>query len=73
LRSARILSSILNYQCSVAAEVLPAALFLMMGNVGCDATAEVAILTIASLFGGCASSGPIVNSVDLAPNFSGAV
>jgi hypothetical protein len=43
----------------------------MMGNVGCNATAEVAILTLASLFGGCASSGPIVNSVDLAPNFSG--
>lgn len=42
-----------------------------MGNVGCNASAEVAILTLASLFGGCASSGPIVNSVDLAPNFSG--
>jgi hypothetical protein len=54
-----------------SAEVLPAAFFLMMGNVGCNATAEVAILTLASLFGGCASSGPIVNSVDLAPNFSG--
>ncbi|XP_059475931.1 sialin-like [Neocloeon triangulifer] len=58
---------------TATAEVLPAILFLLMGNVGCNATAEVAILTLASLFGGCASSGPIVNSVDLAPNFSGSI
>ncbi|XP_065341145.1 sialin-like [Cloeon dipterum] len=53
------------------AEIMPAALFLLMGNMGCNAPAEVAVLTVASLFGGCASSGPIVNSVDLAPNFAG--
>jgi len=42
-----------------------------MGNLGCNANAEIAILTIAFFVSGSCSSGTLVNSVDLAPNFSG--
>jgi hypothetical protein len=42
-----------------------------MGNLGCNAKTEVALLTIATFISGSASSGTLVNSVDLAPNFSG--
>ncbi|XP_059476719.1 sialin-like [Neocloeon triangulifer] len=54
-------------------QLIPSILFMLMGAVGCNYTAEVIVLTAASLLGGCASSGPIVNSVDLAPNFSGSI
>lgn len=53
------------------AMVLPALLFLMMGRLGCNGAAEVALLTAIAGIGGCASSGSIVNSVDIAPNFAG--
>jgi hypothetical protein len=56
-----------------SAQLIPSILFMLMGAVGCNYGTEVIVLTAASLLGGCASSGPIVNSVDLAPNFSGAL
>lgn len=56
---------------STPAQLIPSILFMLMGAVGCNYGTEVIVLTAASLLGGCASSGPIVNSVDLAPNFSG--
>jgi hypothetical protein len=54
-----------------SAQVIPACLFLLMGNLGCNAKTEIALLTIATFISGSASSGTLVNSVDLAPNFSG--
>ncbi|XP_071448669.1 sialin-like [Hetaerina americana] len=54
-------------------ELLPGMIFLLMTNIGCNAAAEVAILTLASGFTGATSSGPLANSIDLAPNFSGVI
>ncbi|KAF4521620.1 hypothetical protein B566_EDAN006662, partial [Ephemera danica] len=56
---------------TVVALVLPSIFFLLMGHMGCNATAEVASLTILTTIGGACAAGPIVNSVDLAPNFAG--
>ncbi|CAB3362205.1 Hypothetical predicted protein [Cloeon dipterum] len=58
---------------TIVAQGIPAGLFLLMGNMGCNAKAEVAVLTLASMISGSASSGTLVNSVDLAPNFSGSL
>ncbi|XP_059476219.1 sialin-like [Neocloeon triangulifer] len=58
---------------TVIAQGIPAGLFFLMGNMGCNANMEVAVLTIASMISGSASSGTLVNSVDLAPNFSGSL
>ncbi|XP_065339063.1 sialin-like [Cloeon dipterum] len=54
-------------------QLIPSILFMLMGAVGCNYKTEVIVLTAANLLGGACSSGPIVNSVDLAPNFSGSI
>ncbi|XP_046387093.1 sialin-like [Ischnura elegans] len=54
-------------------ELLPGLLFLFMTNIGCNAAAEVALLTLAAGFNGATSSGPLANSMDLAPNFAGLI
>ncbi|KAG8225770.1 hypothetical protein J437_LFUL005729 [Ladona fulva] len=52
------------------AELIPGLLYLLMTNVGCNPSAEVAILTVAAGLSGATSAGPLANMMDLAPNFS---
>ncbi|XP_076289049.1 sialin [Lasioglossum baleicum] len=55
------------------AVVSPGLLMLVLGFAGRDATASVAIFTIALTINGAVTAGYLGNGLDIAPNFSGTI
>ncbi|XP_042236807.1 putative inorganic phosphate cotransporter isoform X2 [Homarus americanus] len=51
--------------------VLPGAVLVIVGYVGCNTTLAVTLFTIGTAFSGAICSGHRVNHLDLAPNFAG--
>ena len=55
----------------VTGQVLPSILLIILGFVGCDLYAAVAVLCLAVGLDGIASSGYQFNHVDISPTFAG--
>ncbi len=49
----------------------PAAMFFIVGYVGCNKVAAVSIVTISGTFLGSTLAGACINKLDIAPNYAG--